>query len=87
MAKSIHRQEYTALTELLRDIRKASSLTQVQVSEQLGRSQSFMSDVENGTRRLDIIELRDIALITGTTLAKVVADLEKRIRELDQGTP
>ncbi|MGE8280052.1 MAG: helix-turn-helix domain-containing protein [Stenotrophomonas sp.] len=87
MAKSIHRQEYTALTELLRDIRRSSSLTQVQVSEQLGRSQSFMSDVENGTRRLDIIELRDIARITGTTLAKVVADLEKRIHRLESGTP
>lgn len=79
MAKSIHRKEYTALVEAVRDARVAAGLTQTQVSEQLGRSQSFISDVERGKRRLDLVELRDIAHLSGLSLADLVADFESRL--------
>lgn len=39
---------------MLKEIRAASLLTQTHVSEQLGRSQSSMSDVETGARPLDL---------------------------------
>ncbi|MBK0053064.1 helix-turn-helix transcriptional regulator [Stenotrophomonas sp. S39] len=79
MAKSIHRKEYAALVEAVRDARVAAGLTQTQVSEQLGRSQSFISDVERGKRRLDIVELRDIAHLSGLSLVELVADFESRL--------
>ncbi|MCF3463429.1 helix-turn-helix domain-containing protein [Stenotrophomonas maltophilia] len=79
MAKSIHRKEYTALIEAVRDARIAAGLTQAQVSEQLGRSQSFISDVERGKRRLDVVELRDIAHLSGQTLAGLIEDFERRL--------
>jgi transcriptional regulator with XRE-family HTH domain len=47
----------------------------------LGRSQSFISDVETGKRRVDVVELRDIARLTGLSLGKLIAKLEKRIKD------
>lgn len=79
MSKSIHRKEYVALIEAIRDARLAAGLTQAQVSSMLGRSQSFISDVETGKRRIDVVELRDIANLTGLTLRKLIANFEKRI--------
>ncbi len=47
----------------------------------LGRSQSFISDVETGKRRVDVVELRDIARLTGLSLRKLITNFEKRIKE------
>ena len=80
MAKSIHRKEYAALIEAVREARVAAGLTQTQVSTKLGRSQSFISDVETGKRRIDVVELRDIARLTGLSLGTLIADFEKRIK-------
>ncbi|AVJ33273.1 transcriptional regulator [Stenotrophomonas sp. MYb57] len=80
MTKTIHRKEYSTLIEVVRDARLAAGLTQAQVSSKLGRSQSFISDVETGKRRLDLVELRDIAELTGQSLSKLVANFEKRIK-------
>ncbi|WP_313413562.1 helix-turn-helix transcriptional regulator [Stenotrophomonas sp.] len=79
MAKSIHRKEYAALIAAVREARVAAGLTQAQVSAKLGRSQSFMSDVETGKRRLDVVELRDIARLVGVPLASMVAEFERRL--------
>ncbi|MBK0010808.1 helix-turn-helix transcriptional regulator [Stenotrophomonas sp. S41] len=57
----------------------ATGLTQTQVSERQRRSQSFISDVERGKRRLDIVELRDIAYLSGLSLAEMVEDFESRL--------
>lgn len=81
MSKSIHRKEYAALIEAVRDARLAAGLTQAQVSRELGRSQSFISDVETGKRRIDVVELRDIARLAGLSLSKLIAEFEKRLKE------
>ncbi|MES1195839.1 MAG: helix-turn-helix transcriptional regulator [Steroidobacter sp.] len=60
MSKTIHRPEYRALIELLRQRREEAGLTQAQCSKAMNRTQSFMSDVENGSRRLDVIQLFDL---------------------------
>ena len=38
-------------------------MTQVQVAEHLGRSQSFVTKAETGERRLDVVELRAFARV------------------------
>lgn len=88
MPKSIHRPEYTLLVDLVRALRLKAGLTQTEVAERLGVTQSNVSDVERGSRRLDLIELRDLARICGTTLPDVVAELESRLRKkrIPQGT-
>lgn len=80
MAKSIYRKENVALIEVIRDARISAGLTQAQVSEGLGRSQLFISDVELGKRRLDVIELRDIAHLCGISLAKLIGRFERSLQ-------
>lgn len=81
MPKTIYRPEHTALLSLLKKYRKAAGLTQVQCSTALGRPQSFMSDVESGTRRLDIVQLRDLCKVLGIGLAELVAEFERSLEE------
>jgi len=79
MPKSIHRPEYTSLRELIRELRTKQGVTQVELSEQMGRSQSFLSDIERGVRRIDALELRDLCLLLDTDLPNFIGALEKRI--------
>jgi transcriptional regulator with XRE-family HTH domain len=45
--------------------RKESGLTQVQLAERLSRPQSFVSKVERGERRLDVVEFFEVAQAIG----------------------
>ena len=52
--------------DFLRRLRRArldDGLTQVEVARRLGRSQSFVTKVETGERRLDVVELRAFARV------------------------
>ncbi|EPF65941.1 helix-turn-helix domain-containing protein [Pseudomonas syringae] len=77
MTKTIYKPEHAVLLTLLKKHRKASGLTQAQCSEALGRPQSFMSDVESGTRRLDIVQLRDLCAALGIELQDLIAEFEQ----------
>lgn len=79
MPKSIYRPEYTVLRELIREGRTAQGITQDVLSERLGHNQSFMSDIERGTRRIDVLELRDLCGHIDTDLLSFVAELERRL--------
>jgi len=81
MPKTIYRPEYTVLVELVRELRLNAGLTQTEVSEKLGITQPKLSDVERGSRRLDLVELRDLAVICGTSLPEVVTELEARLKK------
>ena len=79
MAKTIHRNEYRALLKLLKEHRVRAGITQTQVSTALERSQSFMSDIERGVRRLDLVELRDICAVLKLGLKEFVQDFEQAL--------
>lgn len=76
MDKSIHSAEYRRLCALLRQLREEAGLTQAQVAERLDEPQSFVSKYEAGERRLDVIELRQVAKALGASLQVIVARLE-----------
>lgn len=59
--KSIQNASYRALVDGLRDGRRAARLTQTELAASLGRSQQFVSKYESLERRLDVIELVQIA--------------------------
>lgn len=61
MPKSVHTDRYAKFRELLIAIRTNSSLTQTQLAEKLGKPQSFVSKYESGERRLDFIEVLELA--------------------------
>jgi ribosome-binding protein aMBF1 (putative translation factor) len=52
----------------LRRAREDAGLTQVQVAKQLGRPQTWVSKCELGERRVDFVELEDLAATYGKQL-------------------
>lgn len=79
MEKSIYTEEYEAVLELLRSLRQQSGITQVELAQKLGQSQSYVSKVERGDRRLDVIQLRTICQTLGSSLPSFIDSLEKRL--------
>jgi transcriptional regulator with XRE-family HTH domain len=79
MEKSIFTDEYAAFLNLLREIRQAANITQVQLADKIGQSQSFVSKIEIGERRLDVIQLRTICQALDTTLPEFISKLEERL--------
>ncbi len=57
--------------------RKAAGLTQVALAKKLRRVQSFVSNYENGERRLDLIEFLDVAQAIGFDPAKFVSEFDR----------
>jgi transcriptional regulator with XRE-family HTH domain len=57
MEKSTFSEDYILFLSLLKSVRKATGLTQKEVAERLGQTQSFVSKCERGERRIDIIEM------------------------------
>ena len=53
-------REYRALIARLRWLRETAGLTQAQLAELIGEDQKTVSNIENGQRRVDIVELRTI---------------------------
>jgi len=68
LSKSIHRREYKELLAALAAARKEAGLTQAELAKRLKKPQSYISKIENGERRLDVMELMEIARITGFRL-------------------
>lgn len=79
MEKSVHTREYAELLKLLREIRRIAGVTQVQLAARIGESQSHFSKMERGEVRLDLIQIRTICQVLGTSLPALVAELEKRL--------
>jgi transcriptional regulator with XRE-family HTH domain len=65
--------------DLLKEARASAGLTQVELAKRLKQSQSFVSKMEVGERRLDLVQLRTVCLALGTTLAELVAKWEDRL--------
>lgn len=61
MEKTIHSKEYRDIVLRLRKAREESGLTQEQAAEKLGRTQSYLSKVEHGELRVDIVGLKQFA--------------------------
>jgi transcriptional regulator with XRE-family HTH domain len=79
MTKAIYRKEHQVLIKLLRTTREKANLTQSECSAALGRPQSFISDVEKGSRRLDLVQLRDLCAVLGYALPEFVNEYEKAL--------
>ena len=81
MEKSVFSRRYGLFLRVLREARERSGLTQVQLAERLGQTQSFVSKCERGERRLDFVEVHAFCSDLGVTLSDFVRGLEDAIRE------
>ena len=80
MQKSISSQGYAKFRKWLRETREQAGLTQEDLAERLGETQSFVSKCERGERRMDIVELREFCRAMDITLEKFVKSFERRLR-------
>ncbi|SFS87564.1 helix-turn-helix domain-containing protein, partial [Brevundimonas viscosa] len=55
MVKSIKAEAYQAILPILASARLEAGLTQAEVAARLGKPQSYISKVEQGERRLDVV--------------------------------
>lgn len=53
---SVYSNEYQMVIKALREARVAGHITQEDLGRALGKPQSFIAKVENGERRLDVVE-------------------------------
>ena len=63
------------LRQRLHEARLARGLRQCDLADRLGRPQSFVSNYERGTRRLEVSEFIQIARILGLDAGALVAEL------------
>jgi transcriptional regulator with XRE-family HTH domain len=60
------------LAALLRQVRLDANLTQLQLSEKIKQTQSYVSKYESGEQRLDLIELEAVCKAVGISLTDFV---------------
>ena len=72
MPSSIFTQRHQALIAFLATARRDAGLTQVELATRLGRPQSFVSKVERGERRVDVVEFCEIAEALGHDPAELL---------------
>lgn len=66
-----------ALRVVLRQYRIEKGFSQEYVAELLGEPQSFVSKYESGVRRLDVVELEEIAGALDISLSELLARYEE----------
>lgn len=77
MAKTLGTEQHKALIAMLIAKREAAGLTQAQLAEALDEYQSFVARLESGQRRVDVIELIELARILGFDAALAVKAVEQ----------
>ena len=77
MTRSVYSPAYARLRESLIEARQERGLTQSQLAAALSRPQSFVSKYESGERRLDFVEVLQIAEMLGLD----INDLVQTVRE------
>lgn len=61
MKKAIYSKEQNTLVKKLISAREEMMLTQEEVANKLNRSQSYISKIEAGQRRIDVIQLKEFS--------------------------
>ncbi len=75
MPSSLRSARHARLAELLVHYREKAGLRQSDVAAALGRHQPFVSNIEAGERRIDVVELLEFAKILGFDPHEIIAEL------------
>lgn len=81
MSKTIYLNEYRRLIDELREARERSGMNQSTFAEVLGRSQQWVSLMERGSRRLDVVEFVDICRVLKIDPQTLLDPLMSRLSE------
>jgi ribosome-binding protein aMBF1 (putative translation factor) len=82
MEKSIYSASYVIFLRVLKRAREDAGLTQTQLAQKIGETQTFISKCERGERRVDVVELRTFCHAFGLNLKEFVAMLERAMNKV-----
>ena len=79
--KTLFSDAHQKLVELLKQARQDAEMTQVQVAEALHCSQAFISRLESGEQKIDVIEFLILAKIYQSDPAQMLKNLDDLAEE------
>lgn len=68
MPRSIYQDDHKKIVERLKKARFEAGLAQAEVAEKFGKTQSYLSKIESGQRRFDVLQLKEFAKVYGKPL-------------------
>jgi ribosome-binding protein aMBF1 (putative translation factor) len=78
MPKSVFTKRYKIFRDELEKARRQAGMSQEQLAKQLGWDQTYVSKIERGVRRVDIVELVTICDAIGIDPARFVKRLHQQ---------
>lgn len=79
MAASTHHRDYQLFISALKDARVGADVTQQELADRINNTQTFISKVERGERRLDLVETIEICEALGINpSAFIIRYIEER---------
>jgi transcriptional regulator with XRE-family HTH domain len=78
MPKSVTSPLQKKLAAMLVEHRKAAGLRQVDLAEKMGVYQSWVTHMESGQRRIDVVELIELGKVLGFDPVDVVRKLSRK---------
>lgn len=81
MDKSLNTKKYKIFLKTLFRLRIGSGLRQIDLANSINEHQSFISKIESGERRIDLIELKEIVEALGSNLNDFIIEFEKDLNE------
>ena len=79
MPKSVYSDAHAILVEALIAARKTTGMFQEELAERLGKNQSYVSNIERGQRRVDVVEFVAIARAMSVDPVELFVDVAKRL--------
>ncbi|MGE0633059.1 MAG: helix-turn-helix domain-containing protein [Pseudobdellovibrionaceae bacterium] len=70
--KTQHTKDYKKLIEELKAARLAADYTQLEAATALGKHPPFISKIESGERRVDVIELSILCRLYGVKMSHIL---------------
>ncbi|MHC4525386.1 MAG: helix-turn-helix domain-containing protein [Planctomycetota bacterium] len=72
--KTIYSGQYKTIIQNLKEARLKQGLTQLEVAKHFGVGQSFISKIESGQYRLDILQLQEFAKLYNKSLTSFLKE-------------
>jgi len=79
MPTTVFGPDHAHLVAVIVEARKASGLNQVELAKRLGKSQTHVSNIERGERRVDVLEFVALAKAMSVDPQNLFADVIKRL--------
>ena len=81
MSKSAFSDAHQILVEQLTAARKQAGMKQEELAALIGKDQSYVSNIERGQRRVDVLEFVTISRLLKVDPVKMLADIVSKLPE------